>query len=73
MVCLDGDLLLLILHYDIDYIIHIIDRASIDGDFELSNTSIRPISLPGQLFEVDMIVCLCDNGILVPKYAPTNP
>ena len=72
MVCLDMDLLLLIIHYDIDYMIHITDKVSNDGDFELSITLIRPISHPGQPFEVGMIPCMGDNGILVPKYAPTG-
>jgi hypothetical protein len=49
------------------------DKASNDGDFELSNTLFRPILHPGQPFEVDMIVCMGDYGILVPKYAPTHP
>jgi hypothetical protein len=73
MACLDVDLLLLIIHNDIDSLIHIADKASIDGDFELSYTSIRPISLPVWSIEVDMIPCMGDNGTLVPKYAPTNP
>jgi hypothetical protein len=73
MVCLDGDLLLLILHYDINKLIHMADQTSIDGDFELSNTSIQPILHQGRPFEDSMIPCMGDNGILVPKYAPTNP
>jgi hypothetical protein len=73
MVCLDVDLLLLLLHYDIDYMMHITNQPSLDGDFELSNTLFRPIVRPGQLFEDSMILCMGDNGILVPKYAPTTP
>jgi hypothetical protein len=73
MVCLDGDLLLLILNYDINELIHMADKTSIDGDFELSNTLFRPIARPGRPFEDSMIPCMGDNGILVPKYGPTNP
>jgi hypothetical protein len=49
------------------------DKTSIDGDFELSNTCIRPILHPGQPFEDSMILCMGDHDILVPKYAPTTP
>jgi hypothetical protein len=73
MVCLDVYLLLLIIHNDIDSLIHMADKASIDGDFELSYTSIRPISLPFCSIEDSRILCMGDHEILVPKYGPTNP
>jgi hypothetical protein len=73
MVCLDGDILLLILHYDINLLIHMVDTSSSDGDFELSYTFFRQILHPGQPFGDSMIPCMGDSGILVPKYGPTNP